>query len=75
MNSSLENSMDCITHGVAKSQTRLSDFHFHLIHRESYQRLIFHTLVVLILKSIVTFRADAICKKALFSHLGNKKDL
>ena len=22
--------MDCIGHGVAKSQTRLSDFHFHL---------------------------------------------
>ena len=27
--SGLENSMDCIVHGVAKSQTRLSDFHFH----------------------------------------------
>ena len=26
--SGLENSMDCIFHGVAKSQTRLSDFHF-----------------------------------------------
>ena len=25
----LENSMDCIVHLVAKSQTRLSDFHFH----------------------------------------------
>ena len=24
----LENSMDCIVHGVAKSRTRLSDFHF-----------------------------------------------
>ena len=28
--SGLENSMDCIVHGVAKSQTRLSNFHFHL---------------------------------------------
>ena len=28
--SGLENSMDCIVHGVAKSCTRLSDFHFHL---------------------------------------------
>ena len=31
----LENSMDCTAHGVAKSQTCLSDFHFHfrwLIH-------------------------------------------
>ena len=27
--SSLENSMDCIVHGVAESQTQLSDFHFH----------------------------------------------
>ena len=27
--SGLENSMDCIVHGVAKSQTQLSDLHFH----------------------------------------------
>ena len=27
--SGLENSMDCIVHGLAKSWTRLSDFHFH----------------------------------------------
>ena len=27
--SGLENFMDCIVHGVAKHQTRLSDFHFH----------------------------------------------
>ena len=26
--SGLENSMDCIVHGVAKSRTRLSSFHF-----------------------------------------------
>ena len=24
-----ENSMDCIVHGVAKSQTGLNEFHFH----------------------------------------------
>ena len=29
--SGLENSMDCIVHGVAKSQRRLSDFRFHLV--------------------------------------------
>ena len=28
--SGLENSIDCIVHGVAKSRTRLSDLHFHL---------------------------------------------
>ena len=27
--SGLENSMDCIVHGVAKSRTQLSDFHLH----------------------------------------------
>ena len=27
--SGLENSMDCVVHGVAKSWTRLSHFHFH----------------------------------------------
>ena len=26
--SGLENSVDCVVHGVTKSQTRLSDFHF-----------------------------------------------
>ena len=29
--SDLENSVDCIVHGVTKSQTWLSDFHFHLV--------------------------------------------
>ena len=29
--SGLENSMDSIVHGVAKSRTRLSDFHFHFL--------------------------------------------
>ena len=28
--SGLESSMDCIVNGVAKSRTRLSNFHFHL---------------------------------------------
>ena len=30
--SGLENSMDYIGHGVAKSQARLSGFHFHFFH-------------------------------------------
>ena len=29
--SGLENSMDCIVHGVAKSQKQLSNFHFHFL--------------------------------------------
>ena len=34
--SGLENSMDYIVHGVAKSRTRLSDFHYH--HTALYQK-------------------------------------
>ena len=30
--SDLENSMDCIVQGAAKSQTQLSDFHFTSLH-------------------------------------------
>ena len=30
--SGLENSMDCIVHGITKSRTRLSDFHFTSLH-------------------------------------------
>ena len=33
--SGLENFMDCIDHGVTKSQTRLSDFHFHFTFRNT----------------------------------------
>ena len=29
--SGLENSVDCIVHGVTKSRTRLSEFHYHYI--------------------------------------------
>ena len=35
--SGLENSMDCIVHGVAKSCTCLSDFSFHLEVKEALQ--------------------------------------
>ena len=27
----LESSMDCVVHGVTKSQTRLNNFHFHFL--------------------------------------------
>ena len=32
--SGLEKSKNCIVHGVAKSQTRLSDFHVHILSGE-----------------------------------------
>ena len=41
--SGLENSMDCIVHGVAKSRTRLSDFHFHTFSQSSLSLLCLFT--------------------------------
>ena len=37
--SGLENSINCIVHGVTESQTRLSDFHFHFQSTEVHARL------------------------------------
>ena len=39
--SGLEISMDCIVHGVANSQTRLSDFHF-----TSLQKILFDSVII-----------------------------
>ena len=36
--SGMENSMDSIVHGVARSQTRLSDFPFHFVTSSSLTR-------------------------------------
>ena len=36
--SGLENSMDYIVHGVAKSRTRLRDFHFYLIQNKKLKK-------------------------------------
>ena len=43
----LENSMDCIVHGITKNQTRLSDFHFHP-HLFHPQIVIFNILFLLV---------------------------
>ena len=37
--SGLENSKDCIVHGVTKSGTQLSDFHFHIHTMEYYSAI------------------------------------
>ena len=37
--SGLENSMDCIVHMVAKSQTQMSDFRFHFVTNEQMLRV------------------------------------
>ena len=45
--SGLENSMDCIVHGITKSQTLLSNFHFHSLRK----RILFASFLNLETKS------------------------
>ena len=40
--SGLENSMDCIVNGVTKSQTQLSDFHFHFLSQFYFNFCLMH---------------------------------
>ena len=47
----LENSTDCIAHGITRSQTQLSNFHFHFI--PYYGWVIFHS--VYLLKPTISF--------------------
>ena len=49
--SGLKNSMDCIGHGVAKSQTQLSDFHFTLLDMISTMPM--HPLNLLLVKAFL----------------------
>ena len=72
--------MDCIVHGVAKSRTRLSDFHFHIVNNDfpvaqvvknlnKYKRLI---------KSSIDDRASGICLKMvknLPANAGDARDM
>ena len=44
--SGLENSMDCIVHGVAKSRTHLNDFHF-TMKEEQWQEILLRDLGIL----------------------------
>ena len=48
----LENSLDCIVHGVAKSQTWLSNFHFHFTSSSLVSK---HRLIVLSRSSVRLF--------------------
>ena len=49
--------MDCIVHGVAKSQTRLSDFHFHFQNLKSNSITPMEPLLMKTMgESILTFR-------------------
>ena len=41
--SGLENSMDCVVHGVVKSRTQLSDFHVHCHHPYPMANVVFES--------------------------------
>ena len=87
--SGLENSMDCIVHGVAKSQTGLSNFHFtlkpisdsvwRLKPSQDLQRKVSHTSSLLkrrqLHKSVWWFLKSFILPKTLKSALGRIEGL
>ena len=54
--SGLENSMDCLVHGVAKSQRGISDFHFHfgeVVVEERIKNILLHNVCFNIMVSTV----------------------
>ena len=60
--SGLENSMDCIVHEVAKSQTQLSDFHLSLIYTHTLFQTAFHCRLLGI-RTFKSFRVTLMCSK------------
>ena len=63
--SDLEHSMNCIVHGVTKSQKRLSNFHFHLgwssrccFHNSMLLLVSLHSKAVLVFRCISAFPSD-----------------
>ena len=48
--SGLENTMDCIVHGAAKSQTQLRDFHFTSVGKKINSSLVKHNQPIWIIK-------------------------
>ena len=66
--SGLENSMDCIVHGVTKSQTRLRNFHFHFLFLLAVlwnSAFIYLSLSPLLVTSLLS---SAICKASSDNH-------
>ena len=56
--SGLENSMDCIVHGVAKNQTQLSNFHSltHLINKKNTDEKSLKNYYVQYLENVQTYK-------------------
>ena len=46
--SGLKNFLDCIVHGIAKNQTRLSNFHFQFFSRNKYPLTLFICIFICI---------------------------
>ena len=52
--SGLENSMDCMVQGVTKSQTRLSNFHYHFDYDHSDGCVVISTVVLICISLIIS---------------------
>ena len=58
--SGLENSMDCIVHGVAKGQTQLSNFHFHSSSEDTtYSTLEANSILPFFIKFCSDYKSNA----------------
>ena len=67
--SGLENSMDCRVHRVVKSQTQLSDFHFHQLNNVNK---LYHLLIIRWLTLIYGYNTSTLSRCALWlSSQGN----
>ena len=66
--SGLENSMDCIVHGVTKSCTQLSDFHFHCLYliNPAYLQVVFYLFLYLWWSWLI----QCLSEPNIFNHVG-----
>ena len=69
--SGLENSLDCIVHGVAKCQTLLSDFHFHFLKNAACNSIFFSTLLSLSITFLPAYISteyiNSLTRKSIFN--------
>ena len=63
--------MDCIVQGIAKSQTRLSDFHFHLVEKLCWSLFWLHGLQPAKLLCLLDFLGKNTEGIAIFFSMGS----
>ena len=69
--SGLENSLDCVVHGVEKCQTLLSDFHFHFLKNAACNSIFFSALLSLSITFLPAYISteyiNSLTRKSIFN--------